>query len=153
MQLTIHRGPSRDYGTFGTAELDDGTVFDSLELPWRDNLIGKSCILIGTYTAILVDSPHFGYQVYQLQSTPGRSYVEIHPANWAGNVDMGLYSDLLGCIALGHGYGVLQPPEDTFNPQMAVLNSRAAFKEFMTKCNGKAITVKILPFDPIPGEA
>lgn len=147
MKLTIRRGPSRDDGTFGNAELDDGTQYDSLELPWRDNLIGKSCIQIGTYHAILVLSPHFGFQVYQLQFVPGRSAVEIHPANWAGNTDLGFYSDLLGCISLGHGVSYLQPPESSYKAQRAILNSRAAFKDFMTKCNSEAIEVTIMGFD------
>jgi hypothetical protein len=147
MNLTIRSGPSRDDGTFGTAELDDGTIFDSLELPWRDNAPGKSCILQGSYTAQLVNSPHFGFPVWQLQFVPGRSFIEIHPANWAGNVDKGLYADLLGCIGLGHGVGVLQPPEATYAPQLAILSSRAAFAEFMQKTTGNALTVTIMRFD------
>src|SRR6202142_4773771 len=100
MKLTITRSPSRDDGTFGIAVLDDGTSYDSLELPWLNNIPGKSCIQIGTYTALLVDSPHFGFKVYQLQYVPGRSFIEIHPANWGGDTDKGLYSDLMGCIGL-----------------------------------------------------
>jgi len=151
MKLTIQRGPSRPEGTFGTATLDDGdgTSYDSIELPWRDNLQGKSSIQIGTYHAVLVMSPHFGYKVYQLQGVPGRTFIEIHPGNWGGDVDAGLYSDLMGCIALGFGTGLLQPPDSDFAPQKAVLRSRAAFADFMlraaTSTNG--LDVQIIAFD------
>lgn len=148
MILTVRRGPPSDEGTFGTATLDDGGVpFDSVELPWRANAVGKSSIPIGTYRAALVFSPHFGTQVYQLQGVPGRSFIEIHPGNWGGDVDLGFYSDLLGCIALGHGTGLLQPPEASFRVQKAILNSRAAMKDFMDRCAGEPIQVQIIGFD------
>ena len=147
MILTIRRGPSRDWGTQGTATLDDGTQYSSLELPDRNNAPGLSSIPIADYAAVTQISPHFGVPVYVLQFVPGRSQIEIHPGNWAGDTTLGLYSDLLGCIALGTGFGMLQPPEASFAPQMAVLHSRAAFKDFMQRTAGAPLTVRIIGFD------
>jgi Family of unknown function (DUF5675) len=146
--LTLTRGPSTDEGTFGGATLvtDTGSAsFDTLELPWRGNAPGKSCIVLSTYKAVVVNSPHFGFPVYQLQFVPGRTAVDIHPANWAGDVTKGLYSDLLGCIALGHGTGPLAAPGHP-TPQKALLHSRVAFDEMMALTAGAPLTVRIVGF-------
>jgi hypothetical protein len=50
-------------------------------------------IPVGTYGLRLVDSPHFGRLVPQLVDVPGRTAIEIHPAN--------VPSELEGCIAVG----------------------------------------------------
>jgi hypothetical protein len=79
---------------------------------------------------------------------PKRSLVEIHPGNWAGDTQKGCYSDLLGCIALGHGYGMLQPPEKSYPMQNAIFNSRVAIADFMKRCAGQnLIDVEIKAFD------
>ena len=134
MIYTVQREQSQDYGTLGVGTLDDGgKSYDSMELPDRGNAPGLSCIPVGRYWAELVLSPHFGVLVWRLELVPGRTLIEIHPANWGGDTQKGLYCDLMGCLGVGWGTGPLQPPEPQFAPQMAILNSRLAFKDFMAR--------------------
>ena len=107
MILTVNRGPSRPEGTFGKAVLDDGTTYACLELPWKDNMPGLSCIAIGMYNAVVTMSPHLGMDTYELQSVPARSDIRIHIGNFGGDVSLGLRSDILGCILLGTSTGIL----------------------------------------------
>ena len=119
MILRLDRTSTGPNGTFGTLT---GLDFDfcSLELPWVDangDGLGdpqKSCITAGTYECVWQESPRYGW-CYEVTNVPERSRILIHPANWA--------SQLLGCIALGKGRGVL-------NGKPAILQSRAAIKEF-----------------------
>ena len=140
--LTINRGNSTDEGTFSQGTLDD-LKFDFVELPWRDNLPNKSCVPAGTYTATTVMSAHFGFPVYLLNNVPGRYGCEIHPANFGGNTDAGLYTDLLGCLGPGYGTGRIGTPAGTV--QMGVLNSVRAFHDLMNATGGAPIQVVINP--------
>lgn len=64
----------------------------TLELPWRDNRIGQSCIPPGQYRLVHRTSPKFGRHIHVLD-VPGRTFILIHPANFV--------SQLRGCIAPG----------------------------------------------------
>lgn len=70
-------------------------TFASLELPWRDNQRGISCIPEGVYDAILHDSPKFGKSIW-IQNVPNRSEILIHYANYV--------RELRGCIAVGRSH-------------------------------------------------
>lgn len=131
MNATLHRSPSTDQGTFGRFVLDDGAEFHSLELPWRDNQHGISCIPPGTYRCAWVQSPKHG-ECYLVTDVPGRQAIEIHSANYAGDTAKGYVSQLLGCIALGTTVGPLAIP-GPLHQQLAVLNSRVAIGEFEAK--------------------
>lgn len=72
------------------------------------------------------------YQVWELQNVPGRSEIQIHIANKP--------SQLLGCIAPGESYGVM-------DGEPAVLNSTAAFKRFM-EYTKDATTLELEVKDP-----
>lgn len=139
-KLTIKRGPSTDEGTFGTAQLDDGPVWRSGELPDRDNRPRTSRIPAGTYTASMVMSPHFKRKLYRLADVPGRSEILIHKANFCGDVSCGLKADLLGCIGLGMGVGELEVDGHT---QTALLRPGVAFDAFMLATGGQPIEVSI----------
>ena len=141
-KVTVFRGPSTDEGTFGTFRLESNGALEwhSLELPDRDNLPRVSSIPAGTYIARLAWSEHFQRQLYHLQNVPGRDAVEIHPANFAGDVSKGFRSDLLGCVTLGTDVGELQVDG---HPQRAVLNSKIAFEEFMTAAAGEDLEISI----------
>jgi len=145
MILTVNRGPSRPEGTFGKAVLDDGTTYACLELPWKDNMPGLSCIAIGMYNAVVTMSPHLGMDTYELQSVPARSDIRIHIGNYGGDTTAGLRSDILGCILLGTSTGILTP--EGHAPQKAILGSGAAFHDFMARTGGKPIQVNIVAFD------
>jgi len=125
MDATLTRVPWTDQGTFGTFVLADGTSFYSLELPWRDNDNGVSCIPPGTYICKWIESPKHG-ECYQVMNVAGRDMIEIHSANFGGDSNKGFISQLLGCIALGNSIGIL-------NGQLAVLNSKGAIAAFEGK--------------------
>jgi len=140
-RLVIERGASTDAGTFGVAQL--GTmVWHSLELPWRDNKTGLSCIPPGVYHAIIFWSPHFNRNVYLLQAVPDRTDVEVHPANWGGDVAKGLYTDLKGCLSIGESIGELVPPGHT-EPQAAIERSTSAFEALMAITLEQDIEIEI----------
>jgi len=120
--------PSTDDGTFGLIVLDDGLSFATGELPWKNNDHGKSCIPAGTYRCHWIRSPKHGW-CYQVMDVPGRDMIEIHSANFMGDVDRGKVSQLLGCIALGLSIGELTPSPNQ-EAQTAVLHSKDAIATF-----------------------
>ena len=128
-RLRIVRRQSRDFGTFGNATFKTG-VWSSLELPWRDNLPDRSCVQAGLFVARWRFSSKFGCDLYELEGVPGRSAVEIHIANFAGDVDLGYQSDLEGCICLGRSEGDLLNHMDIL--QECVRESGPAFRQFMS---------------------
>lgn len=121
-KVTLTRAGSTDDGTFGTFVLDDGISFVSGELPWKENKSRISCIPSGVYICKWINSPKHG-PCYQVMDVPHRDMIQIHSANFMGDVSLGKIAQLLGCIALGKSAGVLQG-------QMAVLSSKVAISEF-----------------------
>lgn len=132
MIVRLDRTSTGQAGTFGTLT---GLDFDfhSLEKPWVDldgNGHGdpqKSCITAGTYSCEWRESPKYGW-CYEVTNVPGRSHILIHPANWE--------HQLLGCIALGKGRGVL-------NGKPAITQSRGAIKEFHAAMKEQPFTLEI----------
>ena len=137
MILRLVRNPSTPYGTFGTLT---GFDFDyhSLEKPYVDtdgNGLSdpqKSCIdpapgKTAEYQCVWHESPRYGF-CYQVMDVPGRSHILLHPANWE--------HQLLGCIALGKGRGVL-------NGKPAITQSRDAIKEFHNHMGGEKFTLHV----------
>jgi hypothetical protein len=68
-------------------------VCKTLELPWKNNTPKISCIPQGQYECKYTFSNHMNKFTYEILSVPERSGIRIHSAN--------LYTQLLGCIALG----------------------------------------------------
>jgi hypothetical protein len=66
-------------------------VCHSIELPWKDNQHGISCIPEGQYALGRRFSPKFGWHL-EVKEVPNRSNILIHPANDA-------LHELKGCIA------------------------------------------------------
>jgi hypothetical protein len=91
--------------TLGEATLSiDGNIvfqFKTLELAWLNNERQISCIPEGTYNVKVRTSQKYKRHLHILD-VPNRSYILIHPANFAGskNPKTGK-SDLLGCVAVG----------------------------------------------------
>lgn len=139
-RLTILRGESTDQGTFGAGTMGD-RLWAFLELPWRDNKPDISCVPPGVYLAQKIVSPHFGRDVYVLRDVPGRSAIEIHPANWGGDTAKGYHSDLRGCAAPGKQRGLLTPPGSPWT-QQAVLQSHHALDEILEETEGEDIEVE-----------
>lgn len=102
--ISLKRIEATDQGVFGHLEWDN---FDCVTLERHDTLIPE-----GTYKVTLYDSPHNKCKVPLLE-VPGRSFIEIHIANWE--------TQLRGCIAVGEnreGFAV-EHSRDTFHTMMA----------------------------------
>lgn len=137
--FTLIRKTSSEEGTFGELYFNDDLVCYTLELPWHNNINKYSCIPLGQYTCHWIDSPKHG-MCYQVMDVPNRSMIEIHSANFAGDVALGYASQLLGCIALGMGIGELDAGG---GEQKAILRSRDAVKKFEDLAGGEDITLII----------
>ena len=133
--LNLHRINSTDEGTFGIIMFKNKYLF-TLELPNRDNKPNISCIPTGIYDVSLRYSPHFHKKLYHLHNVLNRSYIMIHPANFAGDVSKGYKSQLSGCIALGKEIGKI-------NNLHVILNSCLAFNEFYDIMRGKDFKLKV----------
>jgi Family of unknown function (DUF5675) len=134
-QLT--RTATGDTGTFGRWISDSGKSYYSGELPWRDNAPDISCIPTGMYDVINQYSPKHGCNLYHVVNVPGRDAIEIHPANWFGDKSLSLKCDMLGCIGLGSGSGIL-------NGQQAILQSSNAIAEMTADFGGEPFVLTIV---------
>lgn len=84
----------RDYfdtGTNGSLYLNGVLLCYTIELPWKENHVGCSCIPEGTYALKKRFSDRKKCHMEVLK-VPGRSFILIHPANYA-------MKELQGCIA------------------------------------------------------
>ena len=115
--MILTRQPSTPDGTLGELRDDQGCFLCyTIELPWFDNEPDKSCIPAGTYDFARYVSPKHG-SVWMAHNVPGRSAIEIHPANLA--------DELLGCIGVGSSIGQI-------DKLPAVLNSQNTFKMLLS---------------------
>ena len=139
-RIIIQRGPSQDTGTEGSLTCVNAAGVEikcsALELPWRDNKVGLSCIKAGTYKALLHRSSAHGW-TYWLQDVPGRTEILLHPGNFAGDTSKKLRTHVLGCIMPGESYGNLYG-------QRAILSSKRAMQKLLTHLYGsKEIIVEV----------
>lgn len=134
-----------DSGTFGKMIIPDQKVsYHSLELPWRDNQQGISCIPEGSYLCTRRKSPKFGW-TYILNGVPGRSYILIHSANFGGDVSKGYKSHLRGCITLGLKKMYMKLGEGSkIGRQRAVGLSKTAIKDFEKTLDCKPFRLHVL---------
>jgi hypothetical protein len=80
-----------DEGVNGTLFCNGKYICNTIELPWKNNKTGISCIPEGKYDLKLRRSEHLGEHI-QLIKVPGRKWILIHTANDAKR-------ELRGCIA------------------------------------------------------
>jgi len=78
-------------GTNGKILYQGRTMMYSIELPWKNNQTGVSCIPEGRYELIKRFNDHFKRHL-EVLNVPQRDYILIHPANDA-------LLELKGCIA------------------------------------------------------
>lgn len=100
----LRRLSTGDEGTFGELTVGDFKCY-TVELPWRNNAGGKSCVPPGNYVFYWrKDSPAHG-ECYEMSAEDAkridRTNVQIHSANLAGDEEKGYVTQLLGCIAPG----------------------------------------------------
>ena len=144
MDLTLlrSRAGSNDQETFGL--LTAGALaLQTVEQPWKNNLIGHSCVPAGSYTISPHASPTKGnvyildgpaQNVYAEYPPPpgGRSLILIHVANCA--------VELEGCIAPGLAKGQLFLEGAERN---CVLESGAALRQLLALLAGETHTLAV----------
>lgn len=96
-KMTLVRMIYRKEQVKGQAEIRDHEgqfkfAFYTLELPWMDNAVRKSCIPAGNYTCRRRESQKYGHH-WHVQDVEGRTLILIHHGNY--------HSDTLGCILVG----------------------------------------------------
>ena len=100
-RLFLHRFYADEKKTLGDLTLRESGInkagsvilmLKTLELPWKDNKPGISCIPTGEYLAKVHAAPKFEWCLW-LQNVPGRSEILIHSGNYT--------SQILGCILPG----------------------------------------------------
>ena len=106
-----------DRVTIGGGIANDSFLFNTVELPWKNNERRVSCIPAGTYKVIKHKSPKFGECLW-IQDVPGRSEILIHVANKS--------SELLGCIGVG---SAINDIDDDETPD--VINSKSTLKQLV----------------------
>lgn len=90
---------------------DGGPICYAIELPWKNNQHGVSCVPEGRYELSKRYSDHFGWHL-QVMDVPERDLILIHPANDA-------VRELRGCIA----------PVSLLTDEGKGLQSRIAFEK------------------------
>ncbi len=130
--------------TFTTAQGTIGKLYDdqnnlillTMEKPYLDNQKNVSCVHGGLYDLLPRHSPSQGDTYYlnnpeldvTLNDPAGRTYIQIDVANRA--------SELLGCIAVGSGFGEI-------NGEWAVTGSRMAKAALMILLGGERHQLEI----------
>lgn len=87
--LTLVRDCSTGTHTFGSIWLEDGREIQTLELPWRENRQGISCIPSGIYPC----RANVARQLIHIDNVPGREGIQLHVGNYL--------KDTHGCILPG----------------------------------------------------
>ena len=90
MEIQLYRSYHQN-GVNGLLFISGKAVVKTIELPWRSNATGISCIPEGSYVLRKRYSPKFKHH-YEIAQVPGRSHILLHPANDATR-------ELRGCIA------------------------------------------------------
>ena len=115
MTLTLKRVARDDYGTFGVLIHNDTPFAVTCEDLWRENSPNISCIPVGMYRCVRVQSPKFG-NTFEVTGVEGRTHILFHK----GNTE----DDTHGCVLIGERFEAL-------NGKTAVLDSGSGFGEFM----------------------
>lgn len=133
-QVNLFRLKRSDQGTEGLLVTGDFAC-RTLELPWRDNQRGISCIPYGEYNVEIRLSNKYG-RIYWVRRVLNRTYILIHSGNFAGDKDKGYKTHVQGCILLGKRGGYL-------GGQVAVLNSRITVRAFMEEMEYEPFKLRI----------
>lgn len=145
INAVLERNPSSDQGTPGTLKLTrtggESLSLLTLELPWRDNRKRKSCIPTGNFPCVYYKSPSKGY-CYLLQNVPDRQSILIHAGNWAGDEEMGFFTDSRGCILVGFEAVYSKPPGYS-RQQLSVIRSRKAMSALLDFTQGASFLLQI----------
>ena len=92
-EMELKRINSTAFATYGVLRYDKFEC-KTLELPDRNNQTNVSCIPLGRYKYMVVESSRsFNYPHVWIIDVPGRAGIKIHVANFV--------RELSGCIAVG----------------------------------------------------
>ena len=134
------RGIPDDQGTAGLWTSDEQAkwaTWDTQELPDRGNQHDISCVPEGSYVLKYQYSPIHKRKLYHLYDLPGqnvlngRTVIELHSYNLAGDVAKGYVAQALGCIAPGKAraqFAAGIPPAGRL-PQWGVTGSKDALDD------------------------
>ncbi len=119
-EIELQRYRDNQWCTIG-ALVCPGFICSTIELPKNAYSGSKVRIPAGRYALRLYNSPRWGKEVPLLVGVPERSFIEIHPSNYAIRPSDG-HCMLEGCIAPG------------YNPSsVSVDDSTKAWNELMAK--------------------
>lgn len=104
-------------GTNGKLECKGKHICYTIELPWKDNHVGVSCIPEGKYFISKRYSAKFKWHL-EVMDVQNRKYILFHPANYA-------LTELRGCIG----------PVLTLSGAGMGLQSKLAFEKLKTIVN------------------
>lgn len=141
--LILKRTSSSHEGTAGYLYRGRVPVCHTLELPWRNNASGLSCIPTGTYLVEYLARSASGkyHDVYHVTDVPGRGGILIHPGNFAGARDLGMRCDVLGCILPGRRIGRLPV---IGGDQLAVIDSRGALRDLHLVAQRRSFYLEVI---------
>lgn len=108
---------------------DGEFIAATLEPPWLDNAVNKSCIPEGVYTVRRDEAGRF--QWYRVENVPGRTAIELHEGIVPGHSN--------GCILIGSGFDNLFNLTDT---------GHGATLRKMTETMPDEFSLRVTYFDP-----
>jgi hypothetical protein len=138
MIVTIRRDKQQSWGTPGKLVTANGFVCDTLELPWRGNQRGMSCITPDSYNGWLWQSPTMKRTVVRLENKHGRQDCLVHSGNFAGDTLLDIDGDsrggdlvtnVHGCTLVGLGFGMIQNKNGDM--QQGILHSKVELNELV----------------------
>jgi len=125
--VTLKRFLQDECVTMGVLKVE-GVAHDSiftLELPWKDNKKGESCVPPGVYKVVPYSSAKYT-DVYEVTHVHGRSFILIHVGNYL--------KDTKGCILPGLGLGNTDEPMVTMSKKaMVLLKGLLGYRPFILK--------------------
>jgi len=118
MKLTVVRQWFTNLSTCGELYIDGKFFCYTLERPLSPPSAPPFAIPEGIYSVTLEMSNHFKEIVPHINNVPGRTFIEIHPANYP--------TDVKGCIGVGN-----------IHSQDFIGRSREAFSDLMSELTGQ----------------
>lgn len=140
--VTITRTDTNLQGTCGKLTSTSGFSCYTLELPWKENRNGVSCIPPGEYVCSKQGTPKFPNN-FGVKNVRGRAGIVIHSGTFAGSKSDGYDSNVEGCILLGSGIQQLQSRR-TGKVQKAIINSKTTVQSFNNHLQLKPFTLKVI---------
>lgn len=109
--ITIERNMTcADKSVIGRLLVNDAEIGRTLELPWRNNEKGISCVDAGTYPATIRADGTLGWRVELIDESGNRKNIQLHVGNYQRQIK--------GCVLVGDDVTVS-------NGECMVPNSRA----------------------------